>query len=467
MAEYFDTYFFDKTKAEKVAKQFNIIDGIKNKIQLCYFNGEGQKDNCIGVPLDNLKQFFLNNSFRTPTHIDFTGSIYEDNEQEQDKIVELFYNIFQEIQVVKQATIAKLHKSYLSLEISKSSKNKIAFIGGKTQPDILKYFKHISKYFQYFNTLTLTQKSKIKMVLTIVSMEELYKFILKHKPQYLFFYNEFYPALIHKTIKHIYIVDSFRVCEKILDDTIAMQENKNIIFFVTSKLYKDILKLNNINSTLLPSYITKSQTLSNNKRKYKVLFIQNYLDISNYYLFEKVKISLLKKIQNNLLLLKDIQKALQDVNYPILDDLELNIYIQKSIISEYIVKKSKIDLLLIGSNWRLDNSKHIVKDSIKNSKKLYKQSSYVIVISYQLDSNEILSIIQQGAIPIVYDLREELNNYNKIIEDYCLYFKTLTDLELIINMEKKPKKKYDIFLYNQYKIENMVKIIENKLLDKR
>ena len=91
MSEYFDTYFFDSTRAKKIAKQHNPINNNKTKIQLCYHPSSTTKENLIGVPIVNFQEYFLTTKYRFPTHVDFIGSEYENKEEEQDKIIKIFY----------------------------------------------------------------------------------------------------------------------------------------------------------------------------------------------------------------------------------------------------------------------------------------------------------------------------------------------------------------------------------------
>lgn len=66
-----DTYFLNSKRAIIVAKQNNILNG---KLQNCFYEGEIIYDlpvNCINVPYQNFKKFFLQNTMNVPTKIEF------------------------------------------------------------------------------------------------------------------------------------------------------------------------------------------------------------------------------------------------------------------------------------------------------------------------------------------------------------------------------------------------------------
>ena len=70
-----DTYFFNSKQAMEVATQCNIISDEKNRIQYCYYEGQALENapkNCINVPYDNLKSFFIENkTLPIPTKLQF------------------------------------------------------------------------------------------------------------------------------------------------------------------------------------------------------------------------------------------------------------------------------------------------------------------------------------------------------------------------------------------------------------
>jgi len=466
MAEYFDTYFFDSKRAKSVAKKKHPIGNILNRIQLCYHNGSETNKNLVGVEVSNLKHFFLNTTLRFPTHIDFIGSIYEDKEEEQEKIVNIFYSLFQEINGEKNEYRVELAKQFKNLHLSKDKQKNIGFIASKTQPYIVDFFHLISKNIKQFSTKVLTQKSKNSMVLSDISIENVYKFILNFKPSYIFFYNEFYPQLIHPQIKHVYIIDSFKICERILDSNITKEDiNNHMILFSTSEYYKKILMLRDIDSVIsLPSYIENNVKVKvkTKKRKYTISLAESYHDISYYYIFEKMIKKIDKFLYKNILSIDKVIHFISKAKYPIKNDWELNLYIQKTLTVNHIVKHTKLNLNILGLNW--DKIKHhhkIIKK--KTFSELYKNSKYVVVVSYKLDDNNILDIIKHGAIPIVYNLKNDYKYYNNFIEDYCLYFSNLKELEDIINNDEQPNKRYDNELYKHFSMKNLVNIISKSL----
>ncbi len=466
MADYFDTYFFDSKIAKKTAKQHNYLGDSKTKIQICYHPDLLTKENLIGVPIDNIKQYFLTTKYRFPTHIDFTNSTYANNDEEQEKVVNIFYTLFQEIQNEKNQYTLQLVDKYNNLKIKQGTS--IGFIASKTQPHIVQYFKSLQKGLKNrFKTSFLTQQTaKDNMILEDISIDDVYKFIIKNKPNYLFFYNEFYPDFNHKDIKFVYIIDSFKICEKILEYRFTSNKiNDNIIFFTTSHYYNKILNIKKIKATLLPSYFLQEYTkkIVYKKKKYDVLLVASYQDMDKYYIFNKMFKKIDKYLINNILYMKILISYISKAKYPIKKDWELNILLQQYCILKHIVKHTSLNLNILGSNWDKITKKHKIIKFNKNIEKLYQKTKYVITVSYKMDTNAILSVLQNGAIPVIYDLRADDKFYKKELEDYCLFFKNIQQLDKIIASNQMPKKQFDKDIYNLYSQANLQKVIIKEL----
>ena len=469
MSNYNDTYFFNSKRATKIAKKRNKLELDDNKVQLCFSNGCITNKNLINVEIESFKEFFKNTSYRYPTYVDFIGSEYENNEELQDKIIKIFATIFDELNSEDQKLVNKLFEEFKNLKIEQDNKNtRVAFIVTKKQKQIFKYLKKISKELNKdFDYKFLTEKSNLNMILDEIRTKDVFKFLLDYKPNTVIFYNEFYPQLFHKYISHIYIVNSFSVCNKIIEyeDKIDMTKN---YFFTSSSYYKKVLDQKDIKSLKLNPIVENIPSSFNsfNNRKIDLMICENYFDITEYIVFQKM----IKKVnkflnKNKKLSINKLISFIEKTTYPNNDDWELNIFIHKHIVLQNILNSIKLDkkVEIIGKNW--DN---ILNDNynitIKYNEKVYNNTKYVFVISSTIINENLLNILKYGAIPIIYDLRDEDIYYDSFLDDYCLFIDKVTDIEDIIHKSIKPFNQFDRRIEDKYNITEITRSLTTILI---
>lgn len=469
MSQYNDTYFFNSNRAEKISNKRNeLVNGV-SKIQICYNSEKQNNKNLIKVPIENIKEFFKNNLYRYPTYIDFIDSEYENNEEVQEQIIKIFATIFEEIDNDDIKTVEELILKFKNLKIKVDKENiKIAFIVTKKQNDLFKYLKKISNRMDgRFKNKFLTEKSKSNMILDEIKTKDVLKFLLEYKPNAIVLYNEFYPQLFNNSIVHIYIVSSFAVCNKIIEyeDKIDMKKN---IFFTSSSYYENVLMQKGISSLKLSPIVENipNSLKSFESRKIDLLITENYFDLNEYIVFQKMIKKVKKYLKNkNKLSIKKTISFIETTSYPNNDDWELNLFIHKHIVLQFILKNINLDknITIVGKNWdKFEIENYNIQD--KYTKKRYKNCKYVFLVSSTIVSDDLLNILKYGAIPIIYDLRSEDKYYDSIFDEYCLFVKNYVEIDNIIDKKIRPNKKFDKFIEDKFNIKNTTRSLTSSLL---
>ena len=424
MQNIYDTIFFNKKRAKKIAKKQNKIG--KNKIQLCYYFGKKTKKNLVAIKLNKIKQFFLNTNLRLPKYCDFNGSEFENNDELQIKIAKSIAYIFKEIENKK----AKIFKNLLAkLEKVKFNKKQTFFIISKKKKLDYKYMKYLAK--QTKNSHILTEKSKKKFILDEINMIEVLAKLIKQKPKIIFFYNEFTPFLYKDNIKIKLFIDNFKVINEIVDYEEKLNL-KNINFFVSNCFHQKLLAQKNIKSNKFLPIIEKKKKTSKEK-KYNLAIIDNFLDINNLIVFRPMY----KKIdefldENNILNMNSLVEFIRKSDYYDYEDWELNLYLQKNILVQYFIKKlqNKNGVMVSGANWDKCEFNNI--KTKKNQKKVIQKSKYVLYISNPINTQKLYDIIRLGAKVIVYDLRDDDKFYEPLYEKDIIFFKNIDELNQIL-----------------------------------
>ncbi len=469
MSSYSDTYFFNSKLAKIKAKECNKLDDNISKVQICYHGGKLTHKNLIGIPIESFKMYFQNNSFRRPTYIDFSNSKYENDEESQLQIVKIFATIFEEIDNDDMKIVSKYIEKFNKLRITKSIENtKIAFISTKKKLNTHEFFKQmVESLNSNYSYKFISEKSQANMILDDVSSKDVFNVMLSYQPNIIMHYNEFYPQLFHKDIIHIHFIDSFAICNKILEyeEKINM---KNNLFFSSSSYYDKLLSQKGIKTKTLPPVVNDIPKKPNsfNKRKIDLLICENYFSLKEYIVFDKMIQTVNKFLNNkNKLTINKLANYIKATTYPNTNDWELNIFIHKHIVLQYILKNitTDIKMKIIGKNWTsINNKNYTVSNKYKVS--MYQNTKYVFVIFSTIINEELLNILTQGAIPIVYDLRDDDKYYDKTLNDYCLFIDTVDDVDNIIKENIKPNKFFDKNLKSKYSMKNLLKSLTKALL---
>lgn len=447
MSQHYDTYFFSSKRAQNIAKEKNRLKPNSNEIQICYNSDNLNDKNLVNVSIENFKEFFKTSSYRYPAYIDFIDSQYEDNEEIQNKLVKVFATIFEEISKDELVLTNKLINEFNNLHIKHN--NKIIFLSSKKQPQVFEYLKKLSKEFKNdgFKTKFITEKSKKDMVLDNLRFKDVLLLLLRYSPSYIINFNEFYPQLFHKDITNIHILNSFNICNKIIEYEGKIDLKKNV-FFGTNSYYEKLLKEKSIKVIKLMPIV---QDIPNNtklfeNREIDLTIHDNKNDLDEYIVFKKMIKKVFKYLdESNLLTVDKIISFIKTTNYPNTKDWELNLYLYNNILEKYFIDiNKKIKKVKIISN--------CFSESYGNTK-------YVLVLSANIVTSELLNILKYKAIPIVYDLRDEDNYYDKVLDDYCLFIKNKSDLKNIIKNEIKPKKYFDEYLKERYSFRTIFKDI--------
>ena len=462
MNHYNDTYFFNSKRAKKIAKKRNELNEGTSKIQICFNSDEKDNKNLINVPIENFKEFFKNNSYRYPTYVDFIDSEYENDEELQSKVIKIFATIFEEINEDDIKIVENLVEKFQNFDISKDTENiRLAFIATKKHNHLFKYLKSLSKALNNrFKSKFLTEKSKSNMILDEIKTKDVLNFLLDYLPNAIVLYNEFHPQLFHKDIIYIHLVNSFSVCNKIIEyeNTIDMKKN---LFFTSSHYYEKVLNQKGINSYILEPIVEDIPRTfkSYENRKIDLVICDNYFDLNEYIVFLKMIKKVNKFLDNkNKLTIAKLISFIEKTTYPNNDDWELNIFMHKHIVLQNILKTIKLNktIKIVGNNWKTFGAMNYkIEESFSN--KIYKNSKYVFLISSTIINEDLLNILKFGAIPIIYDLRAEDKYYNNIFDKYCLFIDTVDNIENIINNNIKPNKKFDKVIEDRYNNKNVIK----------
>jgi len=461
VSNYYDTYFFSTKRAERIAKELNKLETNSFKTQICYHSGGKTCKNLINIPFNSFKLFFKNNSYRYPTYIDFNESDYENDEKSQDQIIKIFATLIEEISKEELVYTKKLSNDFNNIKISYNKNNiKIGFIATRNFPNIFKFLKNINKNInKNYTSKFLIEKTTTGLLLSDFKTKDVYKFMISFKPNILIYYNEFNVILNHNDIINIFIVDSFYICNKIIEE--EQIDSKRNIFFTTTAYYKNILESKNIYSQrLIPIINKKNIHVSFDKEKeYDLVICDAYVDLSDYIVFQKVFKKMKKHIKANKILTLDIILSFIEISsYSNMDDLELNLFIQKNIVLQTFVDNLSTEKYKIGINKSWKTYKKCKLNYLKNDKfkKTYKNSKYILIVDPSILSSKLLEILSYGMVPLIYDLRKQDSYYDEMIDDYCLFVTKINDINNIINNNIQPKRIYDSELKKEYSIKRLI-----------
>ena len=431
--QHYDTIFFNKKRAKKIAKQNNPIIQNSHKIQICYYFGNKQKKNLIPIQLDNIKKFFISTNYRWPKYCDFNNSEYANNEEIQNNIVKAIAKIFDEITKEQLQKIQQQYQIYQNLKVDKKSKKVIIF-ASKNLEVLYDFAKLLQKQYKSkgYQTMFITETSKKNYILDEVQTLNIFKTINQFKPTKMIFINDFKPQLHHKFIKIDYYIDSFKKSYEISEYEESFNMT-NVNFYVTSYYHYLILKEKNI---IAKKFIIPNFTKFKSKRKTIDLFISELIFIEDniFLTLQDMKAQVKKHLQNGKLLdMNTIQQLItQQTLYTDSQDWELNLYLIKTFVLNHIIKylKTNKKVLLFGKNKKELKTKFKMTNKYK---KTIQKSKYVLYIHNPIITPKLDAILQSGAIPIVYDLRDDDKFYDHKYDDKIIFFKNVDQLNQILN----------------------------------
>ncbi len=464
MSEYYDTYFINSKRALKTAKQNNQVKVYNGQgTQICYYYGTKLKKefpNLIHLPIDTIKKFFQKSNLRKPEYIDFIDSDYLDQDEAQENVKEIIAKIFDELTQEEKKINAKLLKKLQNLTpVQKKEKLTFAIIVSKTLKENYKFAKNLSKSLKKLNhnAILLSEEGDMKPLIYSIRTKNIYERILEIRPNSVVFINDLKTNFLPKSISQISILNSFiSVLEKLNQNDIR----KNDIILTSNYFIQKKLSKTNIKSEYIPPIYQKNQIKSKKliSKKEHLLIHANYVNLSQSYLILKPMIEKLEiYVKTNTLTMKHIQKELRKTKYPYEDDYELMLFIYNQLLTQVTLKNldlKNLNIKLIGYNWEKYNLSKIkpIKPTLSKIKSMYQSSKYVLHLSSSIVDDRLLMILAAGSIPIVYDTRYKDNYYNKIFDDYCLFFKNEEELNEILkrNLVPKSNNAQNLLSYNNY-----------------
>ena len=474
MSEYYDTFFLNSKRALKIAKQKNNVKLYNGwGTQVCYYSGEtieSSLENLICLPIDNVKEFFFNNSYRLPEYIDFNKSSYDNEEELQINYKNIFLSIFKEMRDDENIRNDKLLNEIKKQTTPPIINNKLVFviIVSRTLEYNYYYSKQLKKSLtKRGHTVTILAEDGSKKILTNqLKTNYIFSELLRIKPNVVFFINDFKPEIFSENNIQISLFNGFIT---LLNTISSKKVRKNDIILSQNNYVNTVLKNRNIQSDYLIPAIKTKKNQKVLERKYLLSISNNYFDLSSYIVFQKMIKKLFKKVVTEIISIELIKKYVDETNYENKNDYEIILYLHKNILFQSIIKGINPTLSainLIGLNWtkKLVGNDNITLKKSKKTLNLYKQSKYVLHISANIIDVNLLEILNSRAIPIVYDLREYDTNYNPYFDDYCLFFKNKEELNIILENQIKPRKEDTKELFEIYSFNNLSKTIESLVL---
>ena len=470
MSEYYDTYFINTKRAMKIAKQKNNVSLYNGHgTQICYYSGEEIKNtpsNMIYLPLDDVKSFFYKTDYRLPEFIDFIGSVYEDLETDQNNFKDMILNIFNEIEETQAKDNEELFK-----QVKRDKNEPIDF-------NHIKFIIIVSKtlYYDYYfakkmkssleslghNVNILAEKGSSKKIINTLKTNYIYNNILNIKPDVVIFINDFKPELITEEKYQISIINGFIPLLKDIKNKTLRE--KDII--CTQNYYvSDLLKKDNIKNEIIEHASDFKSKTNNSEPKEDILLIcNNYQDLKGYLILKKMTKKLFKSINKTPLTIKMIKTEMSKTDYKNENDSEMLIYLQKNIVLQSCLKwleHDGIQTKLVGHNWKEFKKlpKEIKIPKKQSVKKAYKKAKYILHIAPSIIDVNLLDILKNGAIPIIYDLRDSLESYDKRFDDFCLFYKNKQELNHILQNRIEPKERNAMPILKEYSFDHLSKDI--------
>lgn len=471
MSEYFDTYFINPKRALKIAKQNNSIKLYNGYgAQLCYYSGEKidkTPSNMLFLPIEDLKSFFKNNSYRMPEYIDFIDSIYENKEEDQEKFKNMLLNIFKEIkecQTTENTNLIHQIKQDIKAPMNTSCINFIIIVS-KTLSDDYLYAKNIKISLEALGHTVniLTEKGSRKNILTHLKTYYIFTNILKIKPNVILFINDYKSDFITDDTYQVSIINGFIPLLKKLKDKELREKD---MIFTQNNYVSEFLDNHHIKNTLIPPAISY-KSLNAVNRESGLLIYNNYQDVNGYLILNEMVKKLFKYVKNTPLTIQKIKSELASSEYQNKNDYEMMIYMQTHIVLQTCINwfdTNIVEIKIFGFNWEKykELPKNIKYSKTKPAEKLYKKVKYVLHISHSIVDNNLLAILKCGAIPLVYDLRDSIKNYDHRFDSYCLFFKTKHELDILLQNNIVPDLKNLDSLLKEYSFDKLAQdIVEN------
>ena len=465
-----DTYFFNYDEAYKKAKEQNMISSYQK--QICYYDGDVRTDdleNLCSLPFNNLSQELLLSSNRLPTSINFAGLSLTQNVKQE--IVEVFKKLLTNIVKNKDELINIMMSEIKSFKLDFNEPLRFYLIGAR-QTRVTQY---MSKYIA--NSLK-NMKYDVRFDLNS-EFEDMDTFKIMKA------IHEYNP---HVTI-NINNVNNYHLN----DDTF------NFIWFQDpnhklKNLNKRDLRKRDFIYSLLPmidelliekeipferqSFCVDKETYKlkdDIKREKKIVFIGSDYE----YIIKDKSNSYLKAVE----LVKDKFYTYGELINPaknpdICDNFNISQeelqdivrYVNRVVSVLWLCKvKSEYSVEIYGWGWdKYEEIKPYHKGILSAGEEIcsvYNSATFTLAPhpDYTLQQR-VLESAASGAIPIVYDCRDEVDDSH--YDEAVCYYKTFEDLNDILNtkdiIEKEFKKlleenSFDFFVKNFLKVINKKK----------
>ena len=389
MSEYYDTYFINPKLALKVAKQQNkvkLYNGMGT--QLCYYSGKEIKntpENMIQMPIENMKVFFNNNSYRLPEYIDFNKSAYANDDDLQVNYKNILLSLFKEIKNAekeKNEILLEKLKSQNNTIFNKKCINFVIIVSRVLEYDFF-YAKQLKKSLKSLgHTITiLTESGSKKILLNHLKTNFILEKLHSIKPNVIIFINDYKPDIVPDNTYQISIINGFIPLltsmkkEDLRKKDILVSQNQYI-----SKLLDD----KNISLNMISPVIQCKDKPSQYKtKKNKLIIFGHYFNLNDYILFQNMTKDFFKKINSETLSMPKILKYLDDNNYDNKNDYEMMLYLQKNIILQSCLQwidSPNNKIVVFGENWNKFKklSPNIKIKSLKKPIKEYQKTEYIL-----------------------------------------------------------------------------------------
>lgn len=462
MNEFSDTYFFSAEEAYKVASQQNKIER-ESQIQVCYYDGEkieSELANLIYLPFDNMLHDLATGRYRLPTAVNLDG-------------LELS-------STVKMGIMTNFNISLVEVRHYRNQYNKL-------------YMENLQK-------AKLDFSEKLRFYLIANATTQVMQYVSKSIAKFLedlgydVFYDLYHGVEDIRCLKNIsaynphvtininhfnnrYINDDcfnvvwFQDAMETLSDSVPLYIRPRDMVFSYAKLFTDLLlakgmkKESIFKQELIPVNIKEFFDDPNITRDKQVVFVGSRYSRQQEEITEEIDADLKALLQEGKTFNhENIEAVFAKYKLQLLESekqVALN-YIQQSYTRNTVVEWAcdKHEMELYGYNWDKSENDAIKKNfrgsiSKENVNKLYNSARYVLAASGQVINTQRLGeLVHSGAIPLIYDSRD-LTHEEETWDDECLYFKTKSELEYILDNNIEPKvyksdRMLDYFTYHSF-----------------
>lgn len=410
-----DIYFFDENEALKEAQKRNKVKlTFSEGLQLCYYSGEkieSDLKNLIYLPLESIKNFFLEYSYRFPKELNFNNSVYQHDPHSQKLIVELFDRIYNEIEAVEQQLLLQYSDAVRKYKVDFHQKPWKFFILANKETKTQYYFLRLveKKIKEHEDVFLLSEKSDTDELIDEMKTSEIYKKLSEYKPHATIFLNYINNQNLNENAINIVMYSSFS--SEVINRKYKVRQND--IVFSQNYMMSHYLDQKNITYEQIPFFVDSDEFKNNNlERKEKLIYVfpaynEGILDSE---LNKEFLPTLKKYMHTNQLSIDTIEKFADEVGIDfdyIFTDLIPNLYMYE-IIDFLTANDLKYDIEIYGAGWeKIEKVKKYYKGAVKDSThlvELFNGAKWMISHDiYNKYTENVVKAIMCGCSPIYFN----------------------------------------------------------------